>query len=66
MSRQFNTDPAKCRLCGTTENLEYCSLCKKYFCAECKEKYPERVEAMMQEKVVDPIKNFMDNLFKKN
>ena len=54
----------KCRLCGTTENLEYGSMCKKYFCKDCKGKYPERVEAMMQEKVIDPIQGFLSSIFK--
>lgn len=67
MSHRFNEPaPKKCRLCGSTENLEYCSICHKYFCQDCKDKYPERVEAMMQERVVDPVKNFLDTLFKKN
>lgn len=62
MSRQFNN---RCRLCGTAENLEYCGMCRKYFCVDCKKKYPERVEAMMNEKIVDPIKNFVDSIFRK-
>lgn len=42
-----------CRLCRTTENLEYCSMCHYYFCKDCKNKYPERVKEMMIEKTQD-------------
>jgi hypothetical protein len=64
MSRNFNN--RQCRLCGTRDNLEYCGMCKKDFCPTCKEKYPERVEAMMQEKVFDPIDDFLRSIgFKK-
>ena len=51
-----------CRLCGTTRNLEYCGMCKKSFCLNCKRKYPQRVHAMMQEKVFDPIGDFIDGV----
>jgi hypothetical protein len=49
----------KCRLCGTTQNLEFCNMCKHYFCKDCKQKYPERVEAMMQERVWDPLRDIL-------
>jgi hypothetical protein len=45
----WDTTP-RCRLCGTTENLQYCDMCKYYFCDDCRKKYPERVMAMMKEK----------------
>jgi hypothetical protein len=38
----------KCCICGSTENLSYCSLCKEYFCEVCETKYPERVAAAME------------------
>lgn len=50
MSRRGWGEIPRCALCGTRDNLEYCSMCKHYFCAECKGKYPERVMAMMKEK----------------
>ena len=64
MSREFGYGPKICRLCGTTENLEYCSMCKYYFCTVCKHKYPERVKAMMEEHVVDPISDWLQSVFK--
>jgi len=39
----FQLGVNRCRLCGTTENLEYCDLCKHWFCPTCKQNYPERV-----------------------
>ena len=39
-----------CALCGTDQNLEYCAMCKHYFCTRCKTRYPARVAAMMREK----------------
>lgn len=63
MGREFNN---QCRLCGTTENLSYCSLCGHWFCPECEKNYPERVKAFKQEKIVDPIKKWVNGLFQKS
>ncbi|MDE2107239.1 MAG: hypothetical protein KGL39_59125 [Patescibacteria group bacterium] len=36
-----------CALCGTTENLEYCSACHRYFCPNCKGRYLDRGQAAL-------------------
>lgn len=41
----------RCRLCSTTNNVEYCSMCGHYFCPTCKDKWPERFSAAVQEKI---------------
>lgn len=40
---------ACCTLCYSTEGLGYCKLCKRWFCLDCKRKYPKRVKAAMKE-----------------
>jgi hypothetical protein len=35
----------RCELCGGTDDLSYCSVCKVHFCASCRINYPARVLA---------------------
>ncbi len=39
----------KCYFCPS-EDTKYCSLCKNYFCENCKKRYDKRIIAMIKER----------------
>ena len=51
MARFASFPSDRCYFCGTTENVHYCSLCKKSFCDVCQNRYAKRIFAMITETV---------------
>lgn len=42
-----------CFFCKTTENVDYCKICKKHMCKKCMKKFNQRFLAMLKEKYND-------------
>jgi len=38
----------KCHFCNNTE-VQFCDICKKWLCDECRVKYPKRVKEFFKE-----------------
>ena len=54
--------PGYCHFCHTPYNVNYCGMCKHWFCPTCGRRYDKRIAAMAREKGGDII-DWLGGLF---